>query len=46
MIDDIWNTISEEAKDFIKLLINIQPKQRLNAQQALKHPWFQKTLQN
>lgn len=35
-----WCFISEEAKDLVKKLLVVDPNQRLSAQEALKHPWF------
>ena len=35
-----WGIISKEAKDLIKDLLQLNPNQRLTAEQALKHPWF------
>ena len=37
---NIWNSISEEAKDFVTKLLNPNPLERLDASQALEHPWF------
>jgi calcium-dependent protein kinase len=36
----VWNDISDEAKSFIKSLINTNPTQRLSAKAALEHPWI------
>lgn len=36
---DIWKSISREAKDLIKGLMNPDPRKRITAQQALQHPW-------
>lgn len=35
-----WNNISNESKDFVRGLIEVDSKKRLNANQALKHPWL------
>ena len=35
-----WGIISEDAKDLIQGLLQLNPKKRLNAQQALQHKWF------
>lgn len=35
-----WKNISKEAKDLLKGLLEVNPLQRLSAEQALKHPWF------
>ncbi|KEG01073.1 CAMK/CDPK protein kinase [Plasmodium vinckei vinckei] len=37
-----WNNISEEAKDLIKRCLTIDSGKRINASEALKHPWFKK----
>mmetsp|Transcript_7297 Transcript_7297/g.10327 ORF Transcript_7297/g.10327 Transcript_7297/m.10327 type:complete len:565 (-) Transcript_7297:188-1882(-) len=38
----IWKSISDEAKDFVSSLIEMDPKKRLTAQQALNHKWQSK----
>ncbi|KAI8887058.1 Pkinase-domain-containing protein [Backusella circina FSU 941] len=35
-----WRDISDEAKDFISHLINLDVSERFTAQQALKHRWM------
>ncbi len=35
-----WSRVSDEAKDLINKLLVKDPSDRLNAEQALKHPWF------
>jgi len=35
-----WDSISDNAKDFVSKLIVLDPKERLNAKQALQHQWF------
>lgn len=35
-----WNYITEQGKDFVKALIKVDARERLNAIQALKHPWL------
>lgn len=37
--------ISREAKDFIRKLIQVNPKRRMTVDQALDHPWFVKQQQ-
>jgi len=39
-----WDGISKEAKDLISKLLVVDPKQRLTAEQALQHDWFQKAV--
>ena len=38
----IWKKISPEAKDFIKKLLEKDPKKRMNIKEALQHEWFHK----
>jgi len=38
--DRIWQTISENAKSFIRLLLTYNPEERPSAEQALTHPWI------
>ncbi|KAM7510362.1 hypothetical protein LguiB_009237 [Lonicera macranthoides] len=35
-----WPSLSSEAKDFVKLLLNKDPRKRMTAAQALSHPWI------
>ncbi|KAK6946148.1 Protein kinase domain [Dillenia turbinata] len=35
-----WPTVSSEAKDFVKRLLNKDPRKRMSAAQALSHPWI------
>ncbi|VFQ92055.1 unnamed protein product [Cuscuta campestris] len=35
-----WPTLSPEAKDFVKRLLNKDPRKRMTAAQALSHPWI------
>jgi len=35
-----WEGISDEAKDFVKMMLNKDPTQRPSAKEALKHPWL------
>ena len=39
---DYWQPISSEAKDMIDKLLVLDPKQRNNAEKALKHIWLSK----
>jgi calcium-dependent protein kinase len=43
MIPEIWKTISDEAKDFIFKLLEVDPSKRLTAQSALQHSWIRKS---
>ena len=36
----IWNEISQEAKDLINGLLELNPNKRLSAKDALNHSWF------
>ena len=38
--DELWEDVSEQAKDFISHLLVLDPSQRLTAAEALKHPWM------
>ncbi|KAL6211664.1 hypothetical protein ACLB2K_016887 [Fragaria x ananassa] len=35
-----WPSLSLEAKDFVKRLLNKDPRKRMTAAQALSHPWM------
>lgn len=35
-----WKNLSDESKQFVSALIQVDSKKRLNAVQALKHPWL------
>jgi len=37
-----WEKVSREAKDLISKLLIKNPKNRLDAEQALAHKWFRK----
>lgn len=37
---DLFDSVSEEAKDFIRKLIVRDPKSRFNCQECLKHEWL------
>jgi serine/threonine protein kinase len=37
---DDFSSISHEAKDFIQKLFVLEPKERMNVEQALNHPWI------
>lgn len=36
-----WMAVSEEAKDLVKKLLTYNPENRISAQEALQHAWFQ-----
>ncbi|KAF9622678.1 hypothetical protein IFM89_032599 [Coptis chinensis] len=35
-----WPSLSSEAKDFVKRLLNKDPRKRMTAPQAISHPWI------
>ncbi|QCD81659.1 Protein kinase [Vigna unguiculata] len=35
-----WPSLSDDAKDFVKRLLNKDPRKRMTAAQALSHPWI------
>eukprot|EP00585_Thalassiosira_rotula_P004153 CAMPEP_0196145910 /NCGR_PEP_ID=MMETSP0910-20130528/21620_1 /TAXON_ID=49265 /ORGANISM="Thalassiosira rotula, Strain GSO102" /LENGTH=403 /DNA_ID=CAMNT_0041407993 /DNA_START=36 /DNA_END=1244 /DNA_ORIENTATION=+ len=37
-----WENITGEAMDFIHLLLQMDPRKRMTAEQALRHPWILK----
>eukprot|EP00758_Cryptobia_borreli_P002531 Tbor_TRINITY_DN3101_c0_g1::TRINITY_DN3101_c0_g1_i1::g.14750::m.14750/K04515/CAMK2; calcium/calmodulin-dependent protein kinase (CaM kinase) II len=37
---EIWDSVSYEAKSFIKEMLTLDPKKRPTAAEALRHPWF------
>jgi len=38
-----WQSVSEDAKDLIRMLMHMIPRARLSARQALKHVWIRKS---
>ncbi|KAL3813598.1 hypothetical protein ACJIZ3_014866 [Penstemon smallii] len=38
-----WPSLSSEAKDFVKRLLNKDPRKRMTAAQAMCHPWIKNT---
>jgi calcium/calmodulin-dependent protein kinase I len=40
--DEYWDCVSAEAKDFISSLIKVNPKDRLNCDEAHNHPWLKR----
>lgn len=41
--DPEWTTISAEAKDLIRKMLHTDPQERISAEQALQHPWFEQS---
>lgn len=35
-----WKTISPEAKDLIRKMMELDPIKRISAESALRHPWL------
>jgi len=42
MVAPLWKSIDQEAKDLLNLLLTKDPKTRINANNAIKHPWLKK----
>lgn len=40
---DYWSTVSDEAKDLIRGLLTVDVSKRLTVDQALVHPWLQRS---
>ena len=40
--DAQWPGVSDEAKDLVRLMLHDDPTQRISAEDALKHAWFDK----
>ena len=38
--DKAWNSISDNAKDFIRKLLTYEQEKRPTAEMALQHPWI------
>ncbi|KAK9717866.1 Calcium/calmodulin-dependent protein kinase type I [Basidiobolus ranarum] len=43
--EEYWVDISEDAKDFIRRLLVVDPAQRMTASEAMEHPWLCETKQ-
>ncbi|KAK9694552.1 Calcium/calmodulin-dependent protein kinase type I [Basidiobolus ranarum] len=37
---EYWNDISDNAKDFIRRLLVVDPEKRMTVKEALEHPWL------
>lgn len=40
MVGEGWDEVSDLGKAFLKELLQLDPKRRLNAEKALNHPWI------
>lgn len=40
MTGAVWDNISDDGKDFTRQLLQVDPKIRLSAEQAMEHPWM------
>lgn len=40
MTADDWTKVSDDAKDLVKKLLCYDYNKRIEAEEALKHPWF------
>ena len=40
------NKVGEEAKEFITLILNVDPKERLSLQQMAEHPFLNRIWKN
>ena len=40
-----WDSISDDCKDLLSQLLAKDPSKRITLENALKHPWFEKTAQ-
>ena len=38
--DPYWSEISDSAKDLVRKLLTVDPRQRYTAAQVLQHPWI------
>lgn len=41
-VSGVWTSVSNDCKDLLKRLLTQNPQQRLNALDALSHPWIQR----
>lgn len=38
--DPVWKEVSDDAKDLLHKLLNVDPKKRLTVEKVLSHPWM------
>jgi calcium/calmodulin-dependent protein kinase I len=43
---EYWRGVSQEARDFIKRCLTINPESRMTAHEALQHPWINPPYEN
>jgi len=43
--DPVWLNVSDDAKNFIKKMMELDPQKRLSAQDALNDNWFKKVME-
>jgi len=46
MHEEGWQNISSEAKKLVQLMLTYNPKDRINALDAIRHPWIQENTKN
>lgn len=46
MSESRWQGISQDARDFVQLLLTKDPKKRPSAREALNHPWLKGTIKD
>jgi calcium-dependent protein kinase len=44
LISPVWNTVSKPAKDLLQKLMTLDPNIRVNAREALRHPWLRSAM--
>ena len=40
----VWNNVSDDAKDFVKKLLTMDPTHRMSAKEALNHKWLMQVI--
>jgi serine/threonine protein kinase len=40
MEDEFWQCVSDEAKDLVRRLLEIDPEKRISLPDAMNHPWL------
>ncbi|KAJ3312290.1 calcium calmodulin-dependent protein kinase type 1G, partial [Blyttiomyces sp. JEL0837] len=41
--EEFWSQVSEDAKDFIRKMLTLDPRERPTAEEVLKHKWLETT---